>query len=278
MLSLIKLRRQRSLRVLVLAAAGIPSGLHAQMGLGMSPMRVDFELSPGAVQSGVLMLANTTPLAVRVVGQTLDFYLDQTATPQFEREFKQEAEFSCRSWLVVNPMDTELNPNAQVPVRYTIRVPQSATARSYHCAIGYTTQPAASQPKNIGLRTAVQIVSAIYVVVGKPALEGTVKDLRLEYASDPKSSGWRAVVTINNAGLMHFRPVGDLDVLDRNGAVVETAHFIPLPVLPKRDQNFVFPLKLAAGEGRYTLRVRVDLGANEIQEATANVVAAQSKP
>jgi hypothetical protein len=105
-------------------------------------------------------------------------------------------------------------------------------------------------------------------------MEGTVKDLKLEYVPDPKTPGWRAVVTINNSGLMHFRPIGALDVLDPSGAIVETAQFIPMPVLPRRDQNFVFPLKLAAG-GKYTLRARVDLGGNEIQEATANVVAAK---
>jgi hypothetical protein len=85
------------------------------------------------------------------------------------------------------------------------------------------------------------------------------------------------VVTINNAGLMYFRPQGDLDVLNENGVVVETAHFVPLPVLPKRDQNFLFPLKLAA-QGKYTLRARVDLGGDEIQEATALVVATKPAP
>jgi hypothetical protein len=120
-------------------------------------------------------------------------------------------------------------------------------------------------------------VAAIYVTVGEPALEGTVKDLKLEYVSDPNTPVWRAVVTINNAGLMYFRPEGDLDVLNENGVVVETAHFVPMPVLPMRDQNFLFPLKLAVA-GTYTLRARVDLGGNEIQEATARVVAAKPAP
>ena len=277
MFSFIELYRQRSLGVIFFAAA-LSGGLYAQTGLGMAPMRVDYELAPGAVQPGVLTLANTVPAVTRVTGQPLDFYLDDTATPQFEPELKREAEFSCRSWLVVNPMESELNPNASLAVRYTIRVPQTAAPSSYHCAIGYTTQPTAGNVKAIGLRTAVQIVTAIYVVVGKPVLEGTVKDLRLEYVPGQETPGWRAIVTIANAGLMHFRPTGDLDVLDQSGTVVETTKFIPLPVLPKRDQNFVFPLKLASGEGKYTLRARVDLGGNEIQEATANVVATKSKP
>jgi hypothetical protein len=44
-------------------------------------------------------------------------------------------------------------------------------------------------------------------------------------------------------------------------------------VLPKRDQRFLFPLKLSAGPGKYTLRARVDLGGSEILEATSVVEA-----
>ncbi len=269
---------QRSITILGLfTALALPGAVRAQMGLGLAPMREELKLAPGAAHSGALSLANTTEEKVRVVAEALDFYLDSTTTPQFGPEYKQEAEFSCRQWLVANPMEIELNGKAQIPVRYTVRVPPAATARSYHCAIGFTTQPTADNTNAIGLRTAVQIVAAIYVTVGQPALEGTIKDLKLEYVPDPKNPIWRAVVTINNAGLMHFRPQGDLDVLNENGVVVETAHFVPMPVLPKRDQNFLFPLKLAA-EGQYTLRARVDLGGNEIQEATAHVVAAKTPP
>lgn len=269
---------QRSITILAMfIALALPGAMRAQMGLGLSPMREDLKLAPGAAHSGVLSLANTTGQKVRVVAETLDFYLDSTTTPQFGPEYKQEADFSCRQWLVANPMEMELNGNVQIPVRYTVRVPPTATARSYHCAIGFTTQPTAKNTGAIGMRTAVQIVAAIYVVVGQPVIEGTVKDLKLEYVPDPKNPIWRAVVTINNAGLMHFRPEGDLDVLNEDGVVVETAHFVPMPVLPKRDQNFLFPLKLAAA-GKYTLRARVDLGGSEIQEATARVVATKPAP
>jgi len=278
MLAFPKLRGQRALIVALAAAAALANSAHAQMGLGLTPMRLDLNLVPGAVQSGVLTIANHGGAVVRVSADILDFYLDATATPQFAREFKQESEFSCRSWLVANPMEAELNNGTQFPVRYTVRVPQSATARSYHCAIGFTTQPTAADLKTMGLRTAVQIVAAIYVVVGKPAVEGTIKDLKLQYVPDPKTPEWTAVVTFSNPGLMHYRPVGSLEVLDESGAVIETTPFTPLPVLPKREQNFVFPLKLTHGEGRYTLRARVDLGGNEIQEATASVVATKPKP
>jgi hypothetical protein len=268
---------KRTLAAISLLCLCGPGVLDAQTGLGLAPMREELKLAPGATHSGVLTLANTADEKVRIAGEILDFYLDSTATPQFGPNYKQEAEFSCREWLVANPMETELNPKAQIPVRYTLRVPASATARSYHCAIGFTTQATADHTKAIGLRTAVQIVAAIYVVVGQPALEGTVKDLKLEYVPDSGQPMWRAIVTISNPGLFYFRPTGDLDVLNEKQDVVQTVHFVPLPVLPKRDQNFQFPLNLAA-EGAYTLRARVDLSGEEIQEATARVVATKPKP
>ena len=273
------LRRQPSVTVLlaaaILASAG---GAAAQVGLGLSPMREELKLAPGGQHSGILMLTNDSPGKVRVAAELLDFYIDSTTTPQFGRQYPQEAEYSCRQWLLVNPMEMELNGNGQTPVRYTIRAPQAATERSYHCAIGFTTQPTAADVKGTGFRTAVQIISALYAVIGKPAMEGWLKDLKLEYVPSPKQPGWRAVVVIANPSLMHFRPSGDLDVLDEAGSVVESAKFASAPVLPKRDQNFIFPLQLAGGPGRYTLRARVDLGANEIQEATALVVAARPNP
>jgi hypothetical protein len=278
MFALIVLHSQRTLILVLLAVALFAAPGHAQMGLGLAPMRVDLNLAPGAVYSGVLTLGNSGAGIVRIKGEALDFYLDATATPQFGPEYAQEADYSCRTWLVANPMEAEFNTGSQIAVRYTVRVPQNATERSYHCALGFTTQPTAEEGKAIGLRTAVQIVAAIYVVLGKPPIEGTIKELKLEYVPDSKDPGWRAVVTLQNSGLMHFRPEGDLDVLNEMGAVVETVRFAPLPVLPKRDQKFVFPLKLTGGDGRYTLRARLDLGGNEIQEATASVVATKPKP
>jgi hypothetical protein len=236
-------------------------------------MREDLAVTSGVTHSGVLTLNNDSPARTRVVAEILDFYIDATGTPQFGRQYAQEANYSCRPWLSVNPMEMELEGNSHVTVRYTVRTPPAAIEQSNHCAIGFSTRPEANQLNGTGLRTAVQIVAAIYVVVGKPVAEGSIKDLTLEYGSTAQPPGWRAVVVLANPSLMHYRPTGDLDVLDEAGKVVESVKFVPLPVLPKRDQRFIFPLKLAGGPGQYTLRVRVDLGGSEILEATAVVVA-----
>jgi hypothetical protein len=273
------LHSQFSVRVwLATCALAFALSANAQVGLGLTPMREELQMAAGGAHSGTLALVNDSSAKVRVVAEQLDFFIDSTTTPQFQRLAPQEAAYSCRQWLVLNPMEMELSGNSRMLVRYTLRVPAAATDQSYHCAIGFTSQPPAEEIKSTGLRTAVQIVAAFYVVVGKPQAEGSVKDLKLEYVADSQQPRWKAIVVLHNHSLMHFRPVGDLDVLNESGVVVESVKFVPLPVLPKRDQNFEFPLKLEAGPGKYTLRARVDLGANEIQEATAAVVAAKPRP
>src|ERR1700691_1298740 len=166
---------------LMLAA---PAVVSAQTGLGLSPMRLELHFpSPGsapAAQSGSLILTNGSGEKARVRAEILDFFLDGQETPQFGRHYEQESAFSCRSWLSVNPMETELEPGATVMVRYTLRVPAGATPRRYHCAAGFTTLPSQEQISGTGLKTAVRVVGAFYAVVGNPELDGSVKDVKLE--------------------------------------------------------------------------------------------------
>ncbi len=262
--------------MIVLALAGVfaaASPLSAQVGLGLSPMRLELRLGAGAQHSGPLTLTNDSSVKMRVRAEILDFYIDPNETPQFERRVPQEASFSCRDWLTVNPMEVEMEPGASVLVRYTLKAPPQSAERGYHCGAGFTTLPPAEQVNGTGLKTAVRAVSAFYAVIGNPGVEGEMKGIKIEPIAKTKTSTkddpeWNAVVTIENYGFMHFRPVGELSVLDADGNVVETRKFNSLPVLPKRQQRFLFPLKSPLQGAHYTLRARVDLGAHEIQEAT----------
>lgn len=244
---------------------------YGQTGLGLSPMRLEFVLTPGLAQSGPLTVNNESAGIIRVRAELLDFYIDDQGTPQFAASYPAEAENSCRSWLSLNPMETEVPPRSSVIVRYTLRVPQTATVRGFHCAAGFTTLPAAAELTGTGLKTAIRMVAVFYPVVGQPAIDGELSTISMEYVKgdDPQ---WRAVVVLKNGGFKYFRPLGELSVLDESGSVIQTIPFASLPVLPKRDQRFLFPLKNVSPEHKYTLKARVDFGASEIQEAVVTLV------
>ena len=122
---------------------------------------------------------------------------------------------------------------------------------------------------------AVRVVASIYVAIGAPEISGGMKSAKIERVPQSEQLAWRGVVVLDNPTSMHFRPVGEVVLLDGNGSVLETLPFISLPVLPKREQRFIFPLKTDLSMGEYKLRVRVDIGTNEIQEGSVPFVNAQ---
>ncbi len=258
--------------IAVLAAVAIaaPKCL-AQVGIGLAPMRMEFTLAAGAIHSGSLAVTNETAQAVRIRTEILDVSLDGTATPQFDRSIASEAGNSCREWLNVNPMETEIAGMRPVMVRYTLKVPRDVRPGSYHCAAGFTTLPSAEELGVTGLRSAVRMVAAFYVIVGNPATLGKVSDIKLERAGNAQADRWQAVVVLKNGGRRYFRPIGDLAVLDAGGKVIATMEFPPLPVFPEREQRFLFPLAPGQTLQPFTLRARVSLGTPEIQEAEAKV-------
>ena len=234
-------------------------------------MRLDFSSKPGSVQTGSLTLRNEAENPVRVRTELLDFHLDSTATPQFESVLQQENDYSCRSWLTVNPMEIEIGPRQSIQVRYTLRVPPAATARSYHCAAGFNSLPTASQSRESGIRAAVRMIAAFYVLIGDPAVEGEISDIKLEPAISP-TGPYQVAVTIRNWGHRYFRPNGGVEILSATGAVLAQTELPALPVLPNRSQRFLLPLGVKPAAGNYSLRARVSIGTPEIQEALVPVV------
>ena len=242
--------------------------LCAQVGLGLSPMRTELRIAPGATYTGTLRLANEGGL-VRVRTSLLDFRVDEDQTPQFDDHFASEAAFSCRDWLTVNPMETELKSMSDMPVRYTLRVPATVAPASYYCAVGFTSMPAAEEINGFGIRSAVRVVGALYVIVGTPQSNGALRGISIEHV--PGTKDLRAVAVLENSSRMFYRPKGSLEVLSPDGQAIEAYEITPVPVLPQRKQRLVFPLKKLADGQPGTIRVRVDVGVGEIQEGTATV-------
>jgi len=248
---------------------------HAQLGLGLAPMRVELRMAPGQEYSNTVKLSSQSGASTRVRSEILDFNIDEAATPQFERNLPKEAATSCKNWLTLNPMEMEIDHDGYLNVRYTIHLPEGLPEGSYNCAAGFTTLPAASQGKDgMGISMAVRIVAAFYVVVGKPEVTGKLEAIKIEPVAATKDheAGFQAVVVLNNSGRMYYRPTGKLDVLDAEGKNIESVDFQSLPVLRERSQRFVFPIKMHLEPGQYKLRARVDIGTGELQEGTADVV------
>jgi len=264
---------------LALATAGClwwgPARLAAQTGLGLRPMRIELSLAEGVVHSDALTISNESPRPIRVRADLLDFNLDDNGTPQFERVLPSEARYTCRQWLSLNPRELEVAPGGSVDVRYTLRVPLDAAPGSFNCAAGFTTLPPAGEAVGMGIRTAVRMIAAFYVLVGQPGIEAEVAGLTLEPL--PGGGKWRSVLLVRNWSTRYLRPSGELVLLDPQGRPLEVREIPSLPVLPNRLQRILLPLE-AAPEPGGVLRARVDLGLPEIYEVVYKIPPPEHTP
>ena len=207
---------------------------------------------------------------MRVRAETLDFYIDNTLTPQFGASYEQEAKLSCREWLQINPREFDMEATATTRVRYTLRVPSGISEGEYHCGAGFVTLPPVSESATpMGVRMAVRAVTALYVIIGNPSSRPLLKDLSLKALPN---GTWEASALFENQGLRSFRIKGFLEVLDADDRPIEQAEYAPVPVLPQREQVFPFPLKTSLSPGTYLLHTQADVGLPAVLEGSVRVV------
>ena len=258
--------------VFLMFATALPAA--AETGLALAPMRVEIQLSPGGQHTDSLRLSNDSTGPSRVRAELLDWYLDETLTPQFSENYEPEKAFSCRQWLQVNPREMDMTEGGAQRVRYTVRVPEGTPAGEYHCGAGFVTLPPIRQADTpIGMFIAVRAVAAIYVVVGSASSQPSMKELGLR----SNEGGWEAVALFENQGSRHFRVQGFIELTDARGQVVEKVEYPYMPVLPKRQQIFPIRLKTELAPGTYTLRSHADVGLPEILQAATQVVVPEPK-
>ncbi|OFV99107.1 MAG: hypothetical protein A3F68_07980 [Acidobacteria bacterium RIFCSPLOWO2_12_FULL_54_10] len=242
----------------------------AELGLALAPMRVEINIPAGSQHTDSLRLTNDADDSVRIRTELLDWYMDESMTPQFADRYAQEKNFSCRDWLEVNPREFDMPATESFRVRYTIRVPAGTPDGEYHCGAGFVTLPPVNpdQPP-MGVNIAVRAVAALYIIVGNPSSDPVLKDFSLRALPD---GTWQAVTRMENLGLRHFRTSGFLEIQNSDGQLVDRLEYPPIPVLPKRVQTFPIPLKTVLAPGTYILRSQVDVGLPEVLEGSARLV------
>ena len=252
--------------ILLILVSVLPG--RAELGIAMSPMRVEIKITPGDQYTDALRVTNDADDVIRARGELLDFSIDAGMTPQFEEIIEQESGYSCRDWLQLNPREFELNAAETIRARYTIRVPAGTPEGEYHCGAGYVSLPAINKtPQQMGVQIAVRAVAAFYVYVGEPKSAPKLNGITIKSAPEGQLI---AEAMLENQGQKHFRVAGFMEIKDAAGKLVERLDYPTIPVLPGRVQPFPLQLKTVLAPGRYTLRSQTDVGLPEVLVANLN--------
>ena len=241
--------------------------LHADVSIGVSPIRIEHSVGQGERGTDMISVTNDGSAATRLRISVEDWSLTKDGNPVFMKT--GENAYSCARWIRVNPTDLRIEPGQTKEVRFTVSVPQGVEDGGYRAAIIIETVPDATpgeKVKRVFLRG--RIATIIYEVVGKPIPNGHANALQAR----PKKEGVDFILALQNAGKVHFRTKGSIAVKDDRGEKVLEVEIPDVPVLPESEREVKVSYEKPVPKGKYRALAVVDIGKKELIGAEASFV------
>lgn len=219
-------------------------------------------MNSGANHTQAVDLRNEGDQPVRIHARIDDWYLTKDGTPQFK--LADTSEFSCTSWVRLNPADQELAPHGTGTVRFTTTAPANSPEAGYRCAIMFDFLPPGGDLKGKGRDVVFQsrIATLVYVTIGSPVPSVELTNLQTRTGAGKRLE---IVASLANKGNVHVRLKGKASILTLAGDHVRDIELPNVPVLPKSDRDVAIPVE---GEplpgGQYKVEVRIDIGQPEL--------------
>lgn len=239
--------------------SSLVKALSSQIYFGVTPIRFELKARPGEQITEVIYVRNNSSKPMRIKAYPENWFLKEDGTRMFVGN--QPASYSCREWVKVNPFDFRLQPEEVRSVRFTMSVPPEAEPGGYHTTVSFENVPEAAGRGQLGqVAFTGKIVAAVYVVVGKVQIEGSLEDMTFESAGENQF----IKLFLKNPGKTHFRLKGEIHVRTPGGIKVVTLPVPDEPVLPESQRFVTIRLEEKIPPGDYRLEARLDIGRDEL--------------
>lgn len=222
--------------ILVLLTLGFAGFVHAQTGVGIQPPASRVDASPGDAINGVLTIDNPSSTDLEVSLSVADWFFG--ATGGIEYLPSGSTNESAAPWLTYEPATAVVPAESSVDVRYTVDVPEDASAGSYWVVVFAEASAAGSGGSESVATMRVRTGHAMYVDVqgGAATLDGTIGGVFPIPPSSTRGPFSFDVQYVNTGAYVQFVQ-GRVDVLDLEGSQVASIPISSFAVLPGYDRT-----------------------------------------
>lgn len=231
--------------------------------ISISPITFELTANPGDYLENKIKVSNPSDNTIGIKMEIEDFEAVGELGQVVVRP-EEEATYSLKRWISVDPVEFILEPKGQKLVDFKITIPSDAEPGGKYGTILASTQGIISENKVGGSAIAQKVGALLLLTVSGDTKEGIeVKDFSApelsEYAPIPFS------IRFSNSGTVHVRPRGFVSITDWFGNKVEDVEFPQSNVMPgttrlielKWDpKNFII--------GKYTATLVGSYGANNL--------------
>ncbi len=240
-----------------------------EIGIKISPVRVEDLVEPGQVLQREIKVTNTSPISKTLFAYLKDFRADEndeSGTPRLIKPGTETGNFVA-SWIDITGEGIDFQPGEEKTVSFVIRVPDNVGPGGYYGGIFFGSEAPKldidSPDKGAGMSIAQQAGSLVLLQVKGEVDERA--DVR-EFNTDKDFYGTpfdvEFLIRIQNEGNIHIKPIGEIRIENMFGKEVKIVGVNDGGgnVMPKSTRKFSERWADNFGFGKYTAKLGLSYG------------------
>ena len=242
----------RPLALFVLAVLALTISAPADIGVDVSPMKLELSMTPGTSYTVPLTIHNSSTEAVHMVATMLDFGLAQNGNYQFGQAGSRAN--SLMKYASINPRQFDLPANTTQQVRLSIALPNERLKGEYAGVVMFQTRPTRTAR---AVAFAVRLAAKVYMTIQNTVkVDGAISKMSV---ADGPLGGQVYRVLFRNLGNEHVYLNGEVDV--RKGGVTVARLPMDKEILVERGGERLIEVNGSAlPPGKYEVIAMIDYG------------------
>jgi hypothetical protein len=203
-----------ALTALLIVAGILPASAPADLGLNVSPAKMELSMAPGTTYNIPVTVQNSTNAPTHIQAQLVDFALTQSGDYHFGQTGSDK--YSLMRWATINPREFDLPANSTQQVRLTLTIPKISDLAGEYAGIAFFQTRPVRRAGAVALSA--RIGSKFYLTIPNTVkLDGAISKMSVGHG--PFGEVYR--VLYKNLGNAHQYLNGQIQVR-KGGSVVQT--------------------------------------------------------
>lgn len=249
-----------------------PDSTLKDVGVAVSPSRVNFNLKPGESKTYEVKVTNETKMKRSFRVSLKDFDMDKSGRSSFMAP--GTAEHSLARWINVAPTFVELQPGGTQKIRVTLNVPDSeGTNRAAWCVmmVEETKERKQLEPEGNDQKIAFGILPTfgfgVYLYQNPPTVQNNKVEIKNFTLQKVDNKPRNIELTLTNTGDGIAFCTAYVELTNLNTGKRQRLLVKRFTVLPGYTRNYLYGLPEKLEKGKYSVVGVLDFGSKDVVEA-----------
>ncbi|MFN4235012.1 MAG: hypothetical protein ACK4IK_09435 [Bacteroidia bacterium] len=252
--------------------ADAPDSVFKDMGVAVTPSRLNFNLKPGATKTYEIKVTNDTKQINSFKVSMRDFDMDNKGRSIFMKP--GESKYSLSKWMNISPTFFTLNPGEVQKIKVTVSVPEGEENNRAAWAVLFVEQAkerekldATSSGNTIALGVIPTFAFGVYIYQNPPNVKVNKVEIKNFKLVKDTSSIKKLDIVLTNSGDGIAQCMAYVELSNLSNGKQQKLSVKRFTILPGYTRNYLFNLPENLEKGKYSAVGVLDFGSKDEIEA-----------